>query len=376
MGLRSSYRWVAVAVAAAWPGLAAIGAPLELGAVAQAEALTLDPSEVNFGPQDVGSTTETLITVRNDSAAGVPIGSVVLRGDPFAKTEDSCEHDTLAGDGGECVVRVTFTPTSPGEFPGSVEFVTPSGTAAASLFGVGASSTTTTSATTTSTSTTTTSPSTTSPPPPPDPIPDAARLVECERRAQDATVRFAPALDMTVGETEPFVVTLSIEDDGPGTTQAGTSTTVVSVRLRCEVQGQLRGEDFEIDPDEFQQGSFLDRPAITWSWDVAPQKPGESTLTLEVRSIAVIDGRRIEGAGGELYTSDIHVVAQPVSRWTRLKQWQEDVVEYPLVRGLSSLLLLGATIAAAWRWLLKRPWPWAKAGGASEDETTVEGPDG
>jgi hypothetical protein len=363
-------------VAAAWPGLAAIGAAPEPGAIAQSVALTLDPSEVNFGERDVGSTTEeTAITARNDSGEDLPIGSVVLHGDPFAKTEDTCEHDTLRAHE-SCVVRVTFTPTSTGEFPGSVEFVTPSGSAAASLFGIGTSSTSTSETTSTSTTTTATSTSTTSPSPPPSTIPDDARLVECEQRAQDATVRFAPILDMTVGKTERFVVTASIADDVVVTTPDETSTTVVSVRLRCEIQGQLRGEDFEIDPDEFQQGSFLDRPAITWSWDVAPRRPGKSTLTLEVRSIAVIDGRRIEGAGGELYTSEIHVVAQPVDRWTRSKQWLEGVVDYPLVRGLGSLLLLGATIAAGWRWLLKRPWPWASAGGASEDETTVEGPDG
>lgn len=365
--LRETSLGVVIAVAAAWPGVTPVAAVSGLGPISQVEGLVLDPEVVSFDEVDLGETVERTITATNTGTEPIPIGSVVLQGDPFANAGDSCHDETLPV-GESCEVHVTFTPTATGEFMGAVQFVTASGTAMADLVGVGtpASSTSSTTSPPSTEPPGTTSPTATSPPstaPPTTPtttLSDQLRLADCERRAHDATVRFAPALDMTVGETEQFVVVASTETS-PTSISESTSTTVVPVPLRCEVQAQLRGRDFDIDPEEFQPGSFLDRPTITWLWDIAARQAGESTLTLEIRSIAVIDGRRIEGAGGELYTSTIHIDARPENFWSRSKRWSGEIVDHPLVRGLGSLLLVGGTIAAAWRWLLKRPWPWASS---------------
>lgn len=364
-------------------GVVALGSMSLVGAAAQSPALILTPAGVDFGVAEVGETLAQVITATNDTDDPLSLGAIVVEGDMLSKADDSCQDSTL-DPGGECEVRVTFNPTSEGEFSGVVEFeVLGADTEIAGLFGVGVVSS---SSTTTSDPPPTTSVSTTSPTSVPastttsTPLPasDRERLAQCEQRAASATVRFAPALEMTVGEAERFVAVASVEDDVTATS-TDTPTTVASVALRCEVQAQLRGKDFEIDPGDFQPGSFLDRPTITWSWDVTAEKTGERTLTLEIRSIAVIEGRRIEGAGGELFTSTIQIDARPEGLWARSKRWFAEIVDHPLVRGLSSLLVVAATLAAVWGWLLKRPWPWARphpATEADEDGEDFEGTDG
>jgi hypothetical protein len=194
-------------------------------------------------------------------------------------------------------------------------------------------------------------------------LPDDQRLAECERQARDAKVSYAPTQKMGIDETQQVQVTASI-DRATDTTRSPTtgrvSTTVVPVPLRCEVEAQLRGEDFRINPEGFQGGSFLDRPVVTWSWDVVPLKSGTRVLTLEIRSIAEIDGRRIVGAGGQLFTTSIDVGVKPENLGERLTRGSEAVVDHPLVRGFGSLAVVGAALAGGWRWLLKRPWPWTK----------------
>ena len=375
-------------------GLAAASSPRGDGVASQSEQqlLTLAPDPVDFEEIAVGETSVKPVMATNTSGREFAMGDVVLRGDAFANDGDDCGGTALAP-AGTCTVQVSFTPTGSGEFRGEVEVevVTESGQVKidAELIGVGGSAASTTAepATTTTSepgvtttangsATTTTSPGngpTTTVPSPGTTVPDDVRLAECERRALNATVEYPTSIDMTVGETKPFVAVASTEDRGT-TTSTDVATTVVPVQLRCEVQAQLRGLDFEVDPDEFQLGSFLDRPTITWSWDVVAQKPGESTLELEIRSVAVIDGRRIVGAGRELYTSAIDVDARPEGWWDRSERISAQVTDHPLVRGLGSLLLLGATFAGAWHWLLKRPWPWLTAGASDRrDELGSEG---
>jgi hypothetical protein len=185
---------------------------------------------------------------------------------------------------------------------------------------------------------------------------------------------------MEIDETQQVQVTASIGDATATTstpTTGGVTTTVVPVTLRCEVQAQLRGEDFRVNPDGFQGASFLDRPIVTWSWDVVPLKAGTGVLTLEIRSVAQIEGRRIEGAGGELFTTSIDVGVKPENPGQALTRWSKAVVEHPLVKGFGSLAAVAAGLAAGWHWLLKRPWPWTKrspeqqvAGGGPDDERT------
>jgi hypothetical protein len=75
-----------------------------------------------------------------------------------------------------------------------------------------------------------------------------AKLVECERRAADAIVRFSPRRSMVRGETQQFVVTAS-ERDAPAPDAAAAPVTAVEVPLRCEVQAELRGATLQVAPD-------------------------------------------------------------------------------------------------------------------------------
>ena len=209
-----------------------------------------------------------------------------------------------------------------------------------------------------------TAPATSVPPSlPPD---DRERLAECDRRAERATVSFEPDQKMTIGRGDQVLVTASTEASlDTATTEARPSTTIVAVRLRCEVQAELRGDAFEVTPEGFRTASFLDRPVIRWSWDVVPRQAGSQRLTLEVRSVAVIDGRRVEGAGGELFATTIRVAAVPESAWGRVSRWSGDLVDHPLIRGFGSLALVLGTLGALWRRLLKRAWPWDRGSGTS-----------
>ena len=195
---------------------------------------------------------------------------------------------------------------------------------------------------------------------PPVDASDAARLADCEVRARQATISYDTARSMTVDETQQFVVTATIQAAVPAgtTTTVAPGVTVVAVALRCEVQAQLRGADFRVDPAEFQPRSFLDQPSVEWSWDVVPLKAGTSVLSLEIRSVAVIDGRRIEGAGTQLYQSTVTITTKDQGFGADVKRWTSSVVDFPLVRGFGSLLVIFGALAAAWRGILKRPWPW------------------
>jgi hypothetical protein len=183
---------------------------------------------------------------------------------------------------------------------------------------------------------------------------DRSRLRDCEARARRATVSFAESLEMVVGAATEVRVVASIEAENATTSTLPVPTTVATVALRCEVQARLRGPMFDVVPEEFQPGSFLDEPSIVWSWDVTPTRPGQRPLTLEIRSTALIEGRRIEGANSRLYQTDIIVKAEPRSFWERLNDAASGVVDHPVVRGFGSLLVVGGAIAGGWRWLVKR----------------------
>lgn len=197
-------------------------------------------------------------------------------------------------------------------------------------------------------------------------IAEREQLHQCDRRAEQAQVRYEPSRDMTIGTTEQYLVTASLDtaDETTGGDGFSGPTTAAQVPLRCEVQAQLRSTDFDIDPTGFQPGSFLDQPTITWSWDLVPLKVGpDQKLSLEIRSVAVIDGRRIEGAGSRLFSPVINVNVKAESFGETLKRWSSAFVQHPLVAGAGSLATIAGVMAGVWRWLLKRRWPWNNKAG-------------
>ena len=89
-----------------------------------------------------------------------------------------------------------------------------------------------------------------------------------------------------------------------------------------------------------------------------PLEAGTSTLNVEIRSVAVIGGRRFEGVGTLLFDTAVTVTTKDQGFGADIKRWTSSVVDFPLVRGFGSLLVIFGALAAAWRGVLKRPWPW------------------
>lgn len=377
---RTSAAWAAAL--ATW----AASAPVDT-TVAPEPSLELIAQPTTFGDVEIGDVGEVMIDVRNRAGPAIRIDEVRLlpTDGEFSVTEDGCSDSEL-GRNATCRLTVAFQPAVEGRSQLTVELETSVGTvrtvieasglepAAAATDVPGTSPTGTEAADASEPPVPTTTvaglvpttppivPTSTAPPSTSDPlVSDSERLARCEQRAANAQVSFHRTATMTVGDATPFIVTVSLVTGDPGqsTTSVPSGVTVEEVSLRCEVQAQLRGADFRVEPGDFQQGSFLDRSAIDWSWDVVPLEAGTSALTLDIRSVVVIDGRRIEGAGGQLYTSTITVVAEDESLWARSKRWSGELVDHPLIRGFGSLVVVGGALAGAWRGLLKRPWPWA-----------------
>ncbi len=382
----------------AWSGIALfvvlVGSARDAtDAHAQTGSISVEPDPLDFGEVRVDSSATATLTVTNNGAEPVTIDDVQLDSSSFSIDEDECQGKTLGPAPTEpaappttapdqttaaalepsCEIRVAFSPEDVGQVGAAVEIQTTEGSSLGTVTGEGIPQSNTTVTTPTTTSSTPVTPTTqpTSSSPETTPVAttattvspsDAERLKACEDAASaGVNVAFPPRLTMTVGTPTQFVVVASLTGTPSPTTAAGSPpTTSETVPLRCEVQAQVRGVDFTIDPPGFQPGSFLDRPSITWSWDVKALKAGTGTLTLEIRSVAIVEGRRIEGAGGQLYTSAITIDAQPETLWDKVTRWSSDVTDFPLVRSFGSLLVIAGTAAAVWRWLLKRPWPWKR----------------
>jgi sugar lactone lactonase YvrE len=80
-------------------------------------ALTLSPSSLTFGPQNVGTSSPSqTVTLSNTGSATLSVSSIEASGD-FAQT-NNCGSAVAAG--GNCTISVTFTPTASGARAGSI----------------------------------------------------------------------------------------------------------------------------------------------------------------------------------------------------------------------------------------------------------------
>lgn len=385
-------------------GAALFGAALLMGLVGTvmqpappawaADALTVTPNPVQFGSVPVDLTREASVTVTNPSpTAPVEVTGVRLVAAPpdtFGVVRDGCTKTTLPAKG-ECVVRVSFRPTDVMTYTASLTLEAAAGKTVVSITGDGVrpapspttlpTPTTAPTATTRPASATTqpptsapTTPTTSLPSPVPTTVPPSARdkAERCEEMAQTAKIAYAPTQKMVVDKTTRVQVTAAVDDDGVPTSVVSIpgTTIVVQRALHCEVQALLRGIDFRIEPPDYRLRSFLDEPVVSWSWDVVPLKTGHLELTLEIRSRAIVDDRIYDSATAGEYLATITVDTKPETWLATIKRWSKDVVEHPLVQGFGSLALVAGTLAAAWRRLLKRPWPWQRRTVVARDGTS------
>jgi len=93
----------------------------ENGTILQSDPLTggpeisVDPTSLNFGDVNLGSTSGKIVTVRNDGNANLIIGTITSPSPPFSKQIDNCSGLTISQNE-TCTITYRFVPTSAGSF--------------------------------------------------------------------------------------------------------------------------------------------------------------------------------------------------------------------------------------------------------------------
>jgi hypothetical protein len=311
-------------------------------ASAEPPDLEVQPATLELPETDVGSSSSAVVTLVNVGGGAPVVEEVVVVGDGFTIEEDECTDRAVAD---SCTVEVGFEPERSGDSVGTITFHVATSTFSGDL----AASASAPPPTSAGAMATAPPPVTTGDSTEPD-APAETDLQRCEREAGDAEVSFVPSADMVVGQTEEVVVRASVGELEISTgTLGGPSTTIVEVSLHCEVRAVLRGVDFEIDPPDQQEASFLDEATIEWIWQVRPLRAGALTLHLEILPVARTDGTTVPGSPRRFETN-IRVDAADRSVFESTTDFFSALVDYPLVKGFGSLAAIAALVAGWWRW--------------------------
>jgi hypothetical protein len=161
----------------------------------------------------------------------------------------------------------------------------------------------------------------------------------CEESVRTAHVVFSPVQTMVVGEVSTVTVKASIEADPPELDDPAT-TAVETLDVHCFLWARLRGGDFRIDPEGFDERSFLEQSTVTWVWHVEPEETGDLELILEVQS-------RVEDRAGltKAFEAMIRVEAEDRTVIQTMNATASGVVTHPVV----AFLGLGGVLAVvAW----------------------------
>ena len=332
--------------------LALLVAATSAGASPEPPVLEVQPSPLELPETAVGSSSSAVVTLVNVGGGAPVVEEVDVVGDGFTVEDDDCTDQAIAE---SCTVEVSFAPERSGDSVGTITFHVATATISGDLTAsASAPPPTIPPATVPPTSgggalTTVPPPVTTRDTTEPD-APVETDLQRCEREAEDAEVSFVPSADMVVGQTDEVVVRASVGELEISTgTLGGPSTTIVEVSLHCEVRAVLRGVDFEIDPPDHQEASFLDEATIEWIWQVRPLRAGALTLHLEILPVVRTDGTTVPGSPRRFETN-IRVDAEDRSVFESTTDFFSALVDYPLVKGFGSLAAIAALVAGWWRW--------------------------
>ncbi len=69
------------------------------------------------------------------------------------------------------------------------------------------------------------------------------------------------------------------------------------------------------------------------------------------------------------------MVAAARTAWEQTSDTVTDVTEHPVVRGVGPITALVVSLAAVWRWVFRKPWPWARTVFKGEDDPSGDGRD-
>jgi len=89
-----------------------------------AAPLTLNPTSLDFGTVNVGSSDQLPLTITNTTAAPITVLSIAATGD-YASSNGTCPTaKTTLATGATCTLQITFTPTTPGTRTGTLSLTT------------------------------------------------------------------------------------------------------------------------------------------------------------------------------------------------------------------------------------------------------------
>jgi len=119
----SSALLVAVAVAhvseaGQAPALLAISSPASNAVIKPAPIFSIDPAQLNFGQQNVGTSASLQVTLTNAIEGDLEIASITATGD-YSVT-DTCVSSPPLAVNATCVITVTFAPTATGARAGAI----------------------------------------------------------------------------------------------------------------------------------------------------------------------------------------------------------------------------------------------------------------
>jgi hypothetical protein len=298
--------------------------------------LELAPDPLDFGEVELGQSKQDAVTV---TAVGGPVEDLTFRVDGPFGVHNSCAGLELDA-GEQCSFEVRFVPTDEGPMSGTLEIYSETTMASVELRGEGVGSSSTTDGTSA-----TDPPQTTEGTPPttavtPTTVPPETRD-ECDRRAAEADLHYPPELQMQVGESTVVEASATTGDEPapPTTSGGGVVTTVVQQPLRCQVRARLVGNDFTVNPDDWQNASFLGTDEVHWVWVVTPQRTGDDLLlVLEVQGLRFDPEAGTYVEAGEAFqdTAEIDVQSEPESLWSSLNSGVTGVVTHPVFALLAS----------------------------------------
>jgi hypothetical protein len=275
-------------------------------------------------------------------------GITVHVGRPFA-VGNGCSALKL---GHTCTIEVRFAPTDHGAVQADLVVESSAGVESAKLKGTGESTVTTPPPT---------GPAPTTVPPPPTTTPPETRE-ECDVRALGARITYAPTIQMQVDTSETIEVKATTGTPVETTTSGPPDTTaVVSQALRCQVRARLVGNDFTINPQDWQAKSFLGTNEVVWSWIATPNVVGDDLpLNVEVQGLAFDAATSSYLPAGDEFetTANIHVDSKPKSVLTRFNSAVSGVVTHPVF----ALFVSTGALALVVGWLIRRFRPNSRSG--------------
>jgi len=104
---------------------------------------------------------------------------------------------------------------------------------------------------------------------------------------------FVPSEKMVEGRATTVIADLANQGSSVSSDFVGSVTTVEPVSTTCDVQAELSGSGFTVEPPGEWVRSFLSQPKVQWSWSVTPSEAGKLTLNLDVQSVTVFAGAQL-----------------------------------------------------------------------------------